>query len=1079
MNQINANHKGILLWVDDNFIDKPFEKDVIEWERIFGNESDHIYRLMDLHLRFATTLDTGEKAINELDDLDKQGVYVFCIIDLKLPKNRKTRDFTDSEHGMSLAKLATEKGFTCVFLTTESNRSKEQLAEKRLATIPFYSKEQNEQVIPGPLVQHILSNFRSHISWISIEEIYNALNKEWSLFGDNFKRNKSNLSIKYFPFVNVFRAFVERWEYLPIPEKRAVTIFRSPKNHSDAFIQQCLLVTLNNLVQDRPDYVSFRYTSTAFPQYSDHLKYAPKGLTVNAIRIDTTETNPSDFYELLKQVKTSKLNHITYFVLPNDESSDEYIEKATRFRNINFEDLPTIRLGDFFTRQSIIRSAVNLVFQHVKISTGQREKKRLADIYLAQPEVLMKPLTWVMNHESEQVADKLSDPFEILNEIEKSARKLQGDQMSAKTLQKLINGEPVEISNLLEFGTDILREDRNIDFKKSLQEDWLPKALKMWLSKSWQFPYGMEKEIIQTQNQKNNKGDELEEKWEDFSLDVLIDLVDSYKMENGPDELNAVCRFIKHPVISDLLKGKEKELDDENWAELLTVKWPHYQYPMPVALNKKLKKAGRYLWVETDHFNLTRVFPSTRLRHRHLDDVIILIGQQLQWIESQCKHLPYEWAVYIKKFIQLIVDDQIKSTWKSKEGRKRLYDDLVDFLDNVLPLSFMACSILGGKLSGDKEVVDKFYEDHKGKLTFGTLMEIIRGGRRENPFTHIRPSEKWFFSSRNKAYDFFNSYSLVKTDYCARVIKESLIEELTRENLLQKISKQLDPDKQKKLMEITGKKNLHFSKQDLKGLDSRAIKEMLDLLRGTGELEEVLNSCEKNDINEMVAGFIKRILDYNRLERNKKGDDSFKKIMDGITQINEDVSDMFKEIKEPASGRIFFGKSELSTFFSSPFDVIELSLNAYEKLSMTLQRLSYVDGYHFLNMIGWLRNKQKGAPPPVEPEVIEFVFELFSFGIEALIAQLKFLLELTGESQRAENIRLKYVEKIEMPKHLEPPKPEDLKSFYEVGKSPEGDGYSLYHLGVSGTEGKVQKGIMLHNEFVGLDKNKGLFDELP
>lgn len=1066
MNQKTTNHKGILLWVDDNFIERPFEKDVVEWERIFGNESDHIYRLMNLRLKFATTYDSGKEAINQLADQAKQGIYVFCIIDLNLPKNLKT-NHPISKYGMSLAQLAMTKEFNCVFLTTASIKSKEKLIEKGLATIPFYSKDQDEHVVPGPLVQHILSNFRTHINWISIEEIYNALNKEFSLFDDTFKNNIENLAIKYFPFENVFRAFVERWEYLPIPEKRTITIFRSPRNHSDAFIQQCLLVTLNNLVQNRPGYVSFKYTNTAFPQYSSHLQYAPNGLTVNAVRIDTKKTKTQEFVTLLEDAKASNANHITYFVIPNDESSDEYIEKAKRFRNINYEDLPTIRLGDSIVRQSIIRSAVNLAFQQVEILSGERQKKRLADIYLVYPEILIKPLAWVMNQEADEVAAKLSDPFEILNEIERSVKKLQGDRLSPQTRQKLINGEPVEISNLLVFGSDILENDKDIDFERNLQKDWLPKALKMWLSKSWQFPYGMDKKIIQEQIRKNSTALELETQWEEFSLSVLIDLVGNYELEEGSDELNAVWGFLRHEVIRELLN--ENEIEDEKWSELLTVKWPHYQYPMPVALSKQLKKAGRYLWVETNHFSLTRVFPSTRLRHRHLDDVVILVGQQLEWVEAQCEHLPYEWAIYIKKIIRLILNDQIKRHWKNGEMREALYKDLINFLNNALPFSALAHSVFQGHFSSKKEV-EKFYKKFSETTTFGPFVGIIRGSRNKDLFTHIRPTEHWFSPSRNQTYNFFHHFSMAKNDYCRRITTDNIIEELKKDRLLKRLYEQMSLVEQRQLSEIIGTENFLKSKKDLKNLTFSTKKRLLDFLRGRKELETVQTSCERYDITEMVEEFIKLILNSNDMDSDNKGKYPLTKILDEISKINTQVSGMFKNTNSCLE---FFEKNPLSTFFSSAFDAFEQSLNAYEKLSMTLQRLNYIDGYHFFNVMVWLRNNLKGAPPESDLEIVESAFELFSFGIEGLIAQLKFLLGLAGKSQLAENIQLKYVEEIKMPSHLEKPKPEDLKRFFDVGKNPEGDGYSVYHLGISGKHAKDKLGIMMANKFFGINTNKG------
>jgi hypothetical protein len=109
-----------------------------------------------------------------------------------------------------------------------------------------------------------------------------------------------------------------------------------------------------------------------------------------------------------------------------------------------------------------------------------------------------------------------------------------------------------------------------------------------------------------------------------------------------------------------------------------------------------------------------------------------------------------------------------------------------------------------------------------------------------------------------------------------------------------------------------------------------------------------------------------------------------------------------------------------------------------------------------------LRNKGKeNLPAGNITGLIEYIFELFCFGIEALIAQLKFLLEIAGENDLADRITLKYIEPIKIPANVTIPSKEILKKLYEVKRKEGCDGYSLYHLGIPGTDSKEKKAIIL------------------
>jgi hypothetical protein len=1077
MNYVNTYYKGYLLWVDDNFIEIPLEKDEDKWVKLFGDQSDHIFRLMDLHLIIATTYDEGKQRIEELEELEKQGAYIFCILDLRLPKNRKNREFISSQYGIKLAKLAQKKGFNAVFLTTESNREK--LLEEGLASIQYYQKLSREQMIPGDLVRYILSNFRAHISWISLEDIYGGLKNENTRIDKMMKENLDHLPTLYFPFSNTFRDFVERWEYRPLLKRGTIVIFRCPQSYGDPFIQQCLLVTLNNMIQEYPKRVSFRYAGASGPHIVGSSKEVT-GITVNAIRIDPKKNPARDFLRLLKEIPKTWTGSITYFILPNDESSDEYLEQSVKVPRVMYEDLPAIRIGDIIGRENFIRSALNLVLQHVKILSAENVETALGDIYLACPEILIKPLIWVILLESSKVAEKLSDPYEIIDQIEKQASRIKGDELDLANRQQLIDGEPIPVSKLFEFGVDILKSDRSIDFDHALQEDWFPKSLKLWLTKSWQFPYGFDKKFIKDReaekNAKTNGNGNLQEKWEEFSLEVLLDLVNSYTLKQGTPELDAVYGFLKHGTITALLEDRANKIPEEEWTDLLGEKWPHHEYPLPAALNKKLIDAGRYLWVETDNFNLTRIFPTTRLRHQYLDDVVNKIGKQLKWIEFQSPHLPSDWSFYIGKFIKWLSQDQIQTQWQT--NRQQVYDHLLDFYKKSLPISYIAYSILDKKFNTEEGITETLNRLKKMRRP-GELIGLIRDIRNRNIFTFIRPSAYWFFTSRRQTFEISNYYTHLTHDFCSRVQVDQLIKKLKSGNLLCRVYEELSREDAAALLEILGVEELtpKICKAILntKKLAWDKKNRLFQFLESKIPLKSLSSVFDRDtDPAVIIDRFFKKIMETCRTTYGKEKSLVFEEILDDISKINAALTAGFQPTD---SCDDFYEDEECGTFFSSPFDMFEFSLNAHEKMYMTLLRLNYIDGYHFLNSIRWLRNKGNENPPSGDyVRMIEFIFELFCFGIEALVAQLKFLLEIAGETDLADKISLQYVEKINVPREVKIPSRETLKEFFQVKRKNNGKTYNLYHLGIKGTEVKNRQAYILNKvnhilEEEGIKKN--------
>ena len=1094
MERTKTYHKGILFWVDDSFIHHPFEKDIDIWVKLFGNESDKIFRLMDLKLKIATTYEKGKEMIDDLVDQEKQGVYVFCILDLYIPRNKQTEAYPSSVHGIKLANLVQDKGFNFVFLSTAVN-----MLGNKFSEVPFYQKKQGEQKIPETLIQLILKNFRANISWISVGDIMDEL-KDSSMKALSSQENK--FSRNYFPFFSSFRDFVEHWESRPVLSKGFAVISRCPRAHGDPFVIQCLLVSIYSLVQRNPGKVHFRYINPKNQPFPDKIGNIPGKLNIIVLRIQTVNaadkttaaTTAKEFHELFKRVQ--KPDNIVYFILPNDESSEEYLDKVARDRRIIYEDLPSIRIGDSFTREALIRRSINLVFQNQVIYREDR-KYNLGDIYLAHPEILVKPTSWVILSESTEIAEQLSDPFEIVDEFE-SALEIKLKNAPEDQINKIINGDPLKSSELLDVGMETLKKDFSEEkFEKTFNNHWLPRALRLWLSMSWHFPYGLDHNVGKTSYRFH---EEKESQWEEFSLSVLMDLISQYRLNDDFVDLNMVYNFLKHNALEKLLAHRTAEaegmdISNDDWAGLSAERWPYQKYPIPTALTKRLKNAGRSLWVDTDHFNLAQMFPSTRLHHKYLDNVVDQMGGRLRVLEKQCPYLPGEWAFYIDKFIHLIRKSRIPSAWNDKKNKEIIYHSLMDFQNNVMPISFIAYNIWCGKFDNTKER-DKVFKTLATCSGFGTLINKISPLRKDNLFIFLRPTIDIFVDSKLNALQNFSRTLDLNNEYRSAYRLNKLVEELKRKGRLDKIYKEMPRAGKKRLAEILAiddpgdnpTSNLCTAK--LGNLDRPAKIKLFQFMRERKEQDglsclfnEFDSLCANNDMWGIFNGFVKEIQEQFSGQLTPSPRDIFQKHIDLISAVNKEIpplpqvngKDNVSESRAEAQKCINYG-GQFNAMSASPFDTFCASLNAVEKLKMIFKRMNYYDGFHFVDQLRWLRNEGKDVVPDKEAAYIEMIFELFCFGCEALIAQLKFLLELSGEKDKADKIELKYVEPIKLPPGVTKPETAVLKEFYEVidaapGSGNPGGGYSVYHLGIPGDQTKKAKAIRKNKENILLNKN--------
>ena len=74
--------KGLILWIDDNLDKNKFDQNI--WFDLFGNNSDRVFRLMDLSLDIATNYLEALEKIKEFNSYRQAGIFLYCILENSL-----------------------------------------------------------------------------------------------------------------------------------------------------------------------------------------------------------------------------------------------------------------------------------------------------------------------------------------------------------------------------------------------------------------------------------------------------------------------------------------------------------------------------------------------------------------------------------------------------------------------------------------------------------------------------------------------------------------------------------------------------------------------------------------------------------------------------------------------------------------------------------------------------------------------------------------------------------------------------------------------------------------------------------
>lgn len=986
--------KGVVFWVDDQFEGQPLPDGHV-WGRLFGSHSDRLYRLMDLSLEVASSYKEAVERLEKYRAPDESGKFVYCLVDLSIPP--ESGAVPQIKFGVQVAKQIKTIGLHFAFLSANSNASK-RLEQESLATAPYYVKERTSDrwQLPDSLIMMLLSEFRSHISWVSLDDPIHLLHPD-SQFVPRVSTGVSDnkgipLAFRYFPFFGPYRDYVERCEYRGPHDPGRSYLVRANRLHCDEFVKQCLLVALNHTLRRITDSVKLSFGWANDGDYLQQLfRVGSPELVqcVDVIRVNPDATSVGQLRDLLREAGTKP--SMTIFVIPNDESADRYAEILHEFRVIGIEELPQNRPEDTADREELIRRCAALAFQQWGEMAGGGTGSRLSRGYLIHPELLINPVDWMVLLEPTRVAEELSDPYEVTNEfieaLQASATRLVESGLGNSAMR------PIAYSDLLRVGQKTFQES---EFRSDLSY-WVEMAIDNWLVSSWGFPHSLHKQLSGGQvNQEEDGHKELDAaaKWKDSCFEILVGMLDQYQqllptsgdMTPRQRDLGRVIRFIDTLGGKEFLKDDGKEVD---WDKLELLRWPHLRYPMPSAIKRRLRHHKRHLWIQPEGLDLATGLPTGRVRYRLLFDIVDQYASVLTWASKIAPSLPAGWRGAVCYLVEIIQSHRVKAVWQKELDT--VWHCLHTLLRNATPIMFIADQLLRGKqLLGTRRSAAAFLASING---CGAILERLRGTRKMRLAGVLSP--QWWAVGQAAGLD-----------------------RLTQGKAT--IQSILDGER------VRQESNAHEGRLEEIAFACWKLLVLLASARASGDTEE-----NDRSVAEAMGAFF--------------ADDSLA-VTDSRGWYIGDLADH--------SAAKSADQVELPSLLGTKVDYLWQSMSLVLELEQATRRFRYYDGYHFLSCVLDLRNAHKGAIPPMPLPVLERVLDLFLAGLEGIIAQLAFCVECAGESDLAGQISPEAVS-VTPPPSFSPPSSEDLAAVFAVRKN--GADWCTYMLGIpgKGTVGKL------------------------
>ncbi|MHC4398841.1 MAG: hypothetical protein ACYTG0_04090 [Planctomycetota bacterium] len=968
--------RGVLLWIDDAFGDQLLAADASpdaaatqKWQELFGGASDRLFRLMDLSLEVACNHEEAIAAIRRCGDPRAAGAFVFTVLDLSIPRGDSPPAV---KHGIEVAEELRRAELPFVFLSAKTDATAA-LDEAGLGTVPYYVKEPSGGAwrLPEALAQNVLSEFCRKTSWVSLADVVAVMHPDSDVVRTHAE---SPEAFEHFPFFGPYADFVERWEYKDRLELPGAFVVTATVEHSDQFVQQALSLLLYQRLIRHPGSVRMRYGQAHDGGYLRQLRTPeamqdPDGVCV--VRIWPAETTVEELAELLHDA--CRREGTTIYVVPNDEWADKYAELFRQAHVPTIEEVPQTQWGDAAAREELIKRTCALVFQRWSQPSREGEAMPLPLGYLAHPELLINPVDWIALHEAQAVARELSDPYEITHELSLAIRKMSARH--AKEFRQAIARElPLAYRRLLRVGHETLRRSR---FAGELPV-WIERAVDVWLNTSWHFPYGLGKQFAQLQHAQNDeeawRGRNWEA-WEDGCYEILAGILDEYGKQcaaaSPPTarqaDLARVLRFVEHLGGARFLRAPPADVD---WESLESFRWPHHRYPMPAAVNRRLKEAKRYLWIQPEGLDTALALPYGRLRYRFLTDVVEQYSSVLQWGETVAPRLPLGWQSSVAELVHVIRNHRVAEAWRGRAGRQAVWNALLGLLRNAAPVMLIVDWTLRRKpLTGleGKESVEKFLKTSKGSGTILGRLRSPRAARR-----HGCLATAWEPAGVGR---YLHALERVFS-------------------LLAGAPAEMGPEAHALATRLSG---------EIAGLASHGENES-DARQNAG------GPPVPSSLASAVGAF---------LTDGKSG---------ALDAVEPWLRRPSRETLEACPA------AALESLFKTKADYLWHVLEELAVLGHLTYPYRYFDGYHLLATLNDLRVAHKDAVPREEDLAVaqvETVLDLFLASLEGLVAQLAWCLETAGKPTRARAITPPNVW-VRPPEGFTPPSPEDFSQILRV-----------------------------------------------
>lgn len=705
--------KGVLVWIDDNFLEHEFLKEnseIDKWQAIFGNFSKKIYRLLDLELKIMTNKSDFELYLESISStLD---TYYYFIVDLSLP------DTIDSEpeviNGLEIGQSLKNKAYDFCFLSSSSSAGSE-MQEMGLGSSDYYVKFDESDLLPESLRHKILFSFRNNISWIELTSLKSFLHKSSNLLIPNETKNLSKQDVEFaistFPYFDKFRDFLDRIEYESNIFAKPFFI-RSHPDNSVEFEHQCLLIMLADRIFNNPGKVHIEYDIFKNNNFrikvensSDNIFWAIK--LDNKIKID-------DFSNFYKKVKRKQI----VFIVDDNESAEKFLERVN-YEHTNLKDLPYIQETDLALRNVVIKKSIQLFLNHF-----YELDNKVSALYLRHPELLIHPKNMMFLENPRLMTSNLTDSPEILESLYSGFKSFFGNVTDKDKKQAIAEGNPILTKCMLHMSDDILSNKENI----KINHRALVYALDNWLKSSWKYPYGI---------------DLSDNKWKKFSFEVLLMLINEFNDNKSSfndkeltpfiNSIEMISDLLKSNAVKKLLNGMKEDVSLSEWEDLAYLRWPHLQYPMPIYLNEILEKSDKHLWIQHKNFNFVGYSKKLILENRKLNNMLEYYDKTLCLMKNTHHYFP---ATMQDMFLFILDGVEKKKEFNQSTIEEELFTPLQNFMDEFLVISMLFRSTYGNTNRTTSSELKKIKESIKVTGSYGKDVGIIDGSlKKEKPFS--------------------------------------------------------------------------------------------------------------------------------------------------------------------------------------------------------------------------------------------------------------------------------------------------------------------------------------------------------